>query len=109
MLEFHISLETVQLCISQSGQNESLAQRDTQDPFVFRIKKEKQQKNGSGSLISAFRKYLFYVYEYTVAVLMVVSDHVVAGNLNSGLLLACSGRPRWLQSKDLFIIYLRTL
>ena len=28
--------------------------------------------------------YLFYVYEYTIAVLMVVSHHVVAGTLNSG-------------------------
>jgi hypothetical protein len=32
--------------------------------------------------------YLFYVYEYTVAALVVVSHHVVAGNLNSGPLLA---------------------
>ena len=39
---------------------------------------------------------LFYVYEYTVAVEMVVSHHVVAGNWTQGL---CSLRP-----KDLFII-----
>jgi hypothetical protein len=40
--------------------------------------------------------YLFNVYEYTVAVLIVVSHYVVAGNLNSGSWL--------LQPKDLFII-----
>ena len=38
--------------------------------------------------ISFFKKDLFlYVYEYIVVVLMVVSHHVVAGNLNSGPLL----------------------
>ena len=31
--------------------------------------------------------YLFNVYEYSVAVLVVVSHHVVAGNLNLGPLL----------------------
>ena len=38
--------------------------------------------------------YLFNVYEYTVAVVMVVSHHVVAGNLNSEPLLALVGPPR---------------
>ena len=32
--------------------------------------------------------FIICIYEYTVAVLMVVSHHVVAGNLNSGPLLA---------------------
>jgi hypothetical protein len=36
--------------------------------------------------------YLFYVYEYTVAIQMVVSLHVVAGGLNSGPLLALAQR-----------------
>ena len=35
--------------------------------------------------------YLFSVYEYTVAVLLVVSHHVVSGNLNSGPLLSPVG------------------
>jgi hypothetical protein len=39
---------------------------------------------------------LFYVYEYTVAIQMVVSHHVVAGNWTQDL---CSIRP-----KDLFIV-----
>lgn len=39
--------------------------------------------------------YLFSVYEYTVAVLLVVSNHVVSGNLNSGSLLTPVD-PSWL-------------
>ena len=35
--------------------------------------------------------FIICIYEYTVAVLMVVSHHVVAGNLNSGPLLAPVG------------------
>jgi hypothetical protein len=45
--------------------------------------------------------YLFYVHEYTVAIQMVVSHHVVAGNWTQDL---CSVRPCSLQPKDLFII-----
>ena len=43
----------------------------------------------------------FYVYEYTVAVQMVVSHHVVAGNWTQDL---CLFQPCSLQPKDLFII-----
>jgi hypothetical protein len=45
--------------------------------------------------------YLFYLYEYTVAVQMVVSHHVVAGNWTQDL---CSLQPCLLRPKDLFII-----
>jgi hypothetical protein len=50
--------------------------------------------------------YLFYVYEYTVAVQMVMSHHVVAGNWTQGLhlLQPHSLQPHLLQPKDLFII-----
>jgi hypothetical protein len=58
--------------------------------------------------------YLFYVCEYTVAVQMVVSLHVVVGNWILGLLLTqvgpahsdqlCSLSPCSLHPKDLFII-----
>jgi hypothetical protein len=52
--------------------------------------------------------YLFYVYEYTVAVLMVVSHHVVAGDLNSGPLLA-SVNPAHSGLKIYLLLYLSTL
>jgi hypothetical protein len=45
--------------------------------------------------------YLFYVYEYTVAVQIIVSLHVV-DELNRTS--ACSGQPQSLSQKDLFII-----
>ena len=45
--------------------------------------------------------YLFYVYEYSAAVQMVVSHHVVAENLTQDF---CWLQPCSLQSKDLFII-----
>jgi hypothetical protein len=48
--------------------------------------------------------YLFDVYEYTVAILMLVSHHVVAGNLNSGLLLALVGPAHSCLKIYLFII-----
>ena len=35
--------------------------------------------------------YLFNVYEYTVVVLMIVNHDVVAGNMNSGPLIALAG------------------
>jgi hypothetical protein len=36
--------------------------------------------HSENSIFFFFKIYLFYVYEYTVAVQMVVSHHVVAGN-----------------------------
>ena len=48
-----------------------------------------------------FKIYLFYVYKYTVAVQMVVSHNVVAGNQTQDL---CLLWPRSLGPKDLFII-----
>jgi hypothetical protein len=48
-----------------------------------------------------FLMYLFYVYEYTVAVQIIVSLHVV-DELNRTS--ACSGQPQSLSQKDLFII-----
>ena len=42
-------------------------------------------------LKSIFKINLFYVYEYTVVILMTVSHNVVDGNLNSGLLLTPVG------------------
>ena len=57
--------------------------------------------------------YLFYVYDYTVAVLMVVSHHVVAGNLNSGPLLAlvspALSDPTHSGPKIYLLLYLSTL
>ena len=50
-----------------------------------------------------FNIYLFYVYEYTIAVQMVVSLHVVVENWIFRTS-ACSGRLHSLQPKDLFII-----
>ena len=52
--------------------------------------------------------YLFYVYECTVAVMMVVSHHVVAGNLNSGPLLAPVD-PAHSGPKIHLLLYLSTL
>ena len=52
--------------------------------------------------------YLFYVYEYIVAVQMVVSLHVVVGNWIFRTS-ARSGQPRLLRPKDLFILYISTL
>jgi hypothetical protein len=48
--------------------------------------------------------YLFYIYEYTVAVPMVVSNHVVAGNLNSGPLLIPFGPTRL--SLKIYLLYI---
>jgi hypothetical protein len=54
--------------------------------------------------------YLFNVYEYTVAVLMVVSHSVVAGNLNSGPFdPARSGRPACFGLKIYLLLYLSAL
>jgi hypothetical protein len=39
------------------------------------------------NIINFLKIYLFYVYEYTVAVQMVLSHHVVAGNLTQDLCL----------------------
>jgi hypothetical protein len=59
---------------------------------------------GLFSLLSFLSKdlfiYLFYVYEYTIVVQMVVSHHVVAGNWTQDL---CSLRPCSLLPKDLFM------
>jgi hypothetical protein len=60
-----------------------------------------------------FKDGFIYLYEYTVAALMVVSYYVVAGNLNSGLLLApvgpaCSG-PALSGLKIYLLLYVSTL
>jgi hypothetical protein len=52
------------------------------------VEKKKASFPQSIFFFKVYLLFIFYVYEYTVAVLMVVSCHVVAGNLNLGPLFA---------------------
>jgi hypothetical protein len=58
-----------------------------------------------GTFFKKIYLFILCIYEYTVAVLMVVSHHVVAGNLNSGPLLASVG-PACSVLKIYLLLYL---